>query len=110
MPANIKDLEDKLDRLENRIKATFLEIEKRLESMKTEEPFALSIETRIQELEDLLLLVQLEVTKIRERPADMDFGLAPQIPNIEDRMRRLEESANINIEPAVKEMPLPKLD
>ncbi|MBI3190309.1 hypothetical protein HYZ41_01245, partial [archaeon] len=101
MAATPKDLEEKLDRLENRLKSTFLEIEKRFESLKTEEPFALSIETRIQELEDLLLLQQLEITKIRDRVGDIGFGSEPIIPNVEERLRRVEESISDRGETAV---------
>ncbi len=89
--ASVNDIEDRLDRLENRLKATFLEVEKRFESLKAEEPFVLSIETRLQELEDLMLLLQLEVTKIRERTGEFEFG-APQTPDIEERLRKMEEA------------------
>lgn len=100
MTATPKDLEEKLERLENRLKSTFLEIEKRFESLKTEEPFALSIETRMQELEDLLLLQQLEITKIRDRVGDIGFSSEPVAPNIEERLRRVEESVGEKTESA----------
>lgn len=61
-----KELESRLNRLEDRLKATFLEIEKRFESLNVSEPAINIVEQRVQEIEDLLLLLQVDITKLKE--------------------------------------------
>lgn len=90
MGDKVKDMEERLDKLENRLKVTFLEIEKRFESLKEEQP--ISVEDRLQELEDLLLLIQLEVTKMREKSNPLDFSIGTTAPDIKERLDKLEEA------------------
>lgn len=89
MPDKLKEMEERLDKLENRLKVTFLEIEKRFESFKQEQP--IGIEDRLQELEDLLLLIQLEVSKLKDRTS-IDFGIGAPAPDISERLSKLEEA------------------
>lgn len=90
MGDKMKDMEERLDKLENSLKLTFLEIEKRLESMTQEQP--VNIEDRLQELEDLLLLIQLEITKLKDRSGPLDFGISTGAPDIHERMSKIEEA------------------
>ena len=90
MGDKMKDMEERLDKLENSLKLTFMEIEKRLESMTQEQP--VNIEDRLQELEDLLLLIQLEITKLKDRSGPLDFGISTGAPDIHERMSKIEET------------------
>jgi DNA repair exonuclease SbcCD ATPase subunit len=90
MADKVKELEERLDKLENRLKVTFLEVEKRFESFKEEQP--VTIEDRLQELEDLLLLIQLEVTKLKDRSGPLEFSVGAAAPDINERLNKLEEA------------------
>lgn len=65
------------------------------------------MEDRLLETEDLILLMQLEITKIKEKLGqDIDVELTPKVSHdIEDRVRRIEEeiggmnSSGIQVEP-----------
>lgn len=88
MADKLNELEERIDRLDNKLKATFLEIEKRFESFRQEQP--MSIEDRLQELEDLLLLVQLEVTKMRDRSTFLETS--DVTPDVIERLNKLEKA------------------
>lgn len=84
------ELEEKFNRMDERLKVVFGEIEKQLESMKSRPEY--SFEDRIQEIEDLLLLLQLETTKLKEKVGEgLDFGIAPSVPDLQQRLMRIEE-------------------
>jgi DNA anti-recombination protein RmuC len=65
------DLEERVARLEERFKLNFLEIEKRLAGL-PEEADSKKLEEHIKEIEDLLLYVEVENTKIKEMIAESD--------------------------------------
>ncbi len=89
MADKVQELEQRLDRLEERLKLTFTEIEKRLTQEKP--PETASFEDRIDELEDLLLLLQLENTKLREKVGEgLDIGITPSAPDVSERLNRIE--------------------
>lgn|SRR3989344_957313 len=85
------EMDQRLNGLEERLKLVFGEIEKRLEAAKPHEEY--TTEERLQEMEDLMLLLQLEVTKVREKVGEtsIDFGIAPSVPDITARLTRIEE-------------------
>ena len=84
------ELEQKFNRMEDRLKVVFGEIESRLEAMQHKPEY--SFEERIQEIEDLLLLLQLEATKLKEKVGEgLDFGITPSVPDLQQRLVRLEE-------------------
>lgn len=85
----VAELEEHINRLEEKLKVTFVEIEKRLnERQQTPE---MNVDERIQELEDLLLLLQLENTKLKEKVHEgLDFGIVPNTPDISERLNRIE--------------------
>ena len=88
-PHKMAEIEERFNKLEEKLKLTFGEIDKRLTQMQQQPHY--SVEDRIQELEDLLLLMQLESTKIREKVGDgLDFGIAPAVPDISERLTRIE--------------------
>lgn len=79
------DIGERLARLENRMKTSFFEIERRLVNLETSSSAALG--ERIQELEDLLLLLQIENMKIKEKTAgEVDVTN----PDLEQRLQMLE--------------------
>ncbi len=90
-----KQLEERFDRMENKLRTTFLEVEKRLAELKAQPT---DTEDRIQELEDLILLMQLEITKVKERTGTSTEFLTPQGPDIAERLGRLEESLSLKAE------------
>ncbi len=90
----IKQLEERFERLENKLRATFLEVEKRFDEVKAQPH---DIEDRIQELEDLILLMQLEITKIKERGSITTEFLTPQAPDINQRLSRMEEALSLKM-------------
>jgi chromosome segregation ATPase len=85
------DIEERMDRLENRLKTNFFEIEKRLVNLESSAPAALS--ERVHELEDLLLLLQLENMRIKEGlPSLADTpDKSGAEPEIENRLAAVEE-------------------
>lgn len=95
MADKVTELEERLNRLEERLKLTFVEIEKRMTQPAAAAP-TFDANDRIDELEDLLLLLQLENTKLKERVGDgLDFGITPSVPDISERLNRIEsEIAN----------------
>lgn len=90
MADKLTELEERFNRLEEKLKITFIELEKRLNEQQPQQPQT-SFEDRIQELEDLLLLLQLENTKMKEKIRDgLDFGIIPNTPDVSERLIRLE--------------------
>ncbi len=88
-PHKIAEIEGRFGRLEEKLKLTFNEIEKRFAQIQQQPHY--SVEDRIEELEDLLLLLQLENTKVREKIGEgLDFGIAPAVPDISERITRIE--------------------
>jgi chromosome segregation ATPase len=89
------DLKVRLSNLENKHRVALFEIEKRLMHLENSiqgSPTSL-VEGRIQELEDLLLLQQIEITKLREMSsAGMAETLVPQgSPEYDERIAAIEE-------------------
>lgn len=108
MADKTREIEDRVDRLENRLKATFIEIEKRFEQLKNDKPF--TVEDRIQEIEDLLLLVHLELTKLKEQKS-MEFELMPTgVPDVSERLNKLEQQLSSKEFPALAPEAHPDLD
>jgi len=74
-------MEEKLVRLETRMKTNFFEIEKKLVSLEESSPDVLN--ERIRELEDLLLLLQLENIRIKEKFSSSDILQSAQEERLE---------------------------
>ena len=88
-PHKIVEIDERFNRLEEKLKLTFGEIEKRFAQIQQQPHY--NVEERIEEIEDLLLLLQLENTKVREKIGEgLDFGLAPAMPDISERITRIE--------------------
>lgn len=90
MPTDkIAELEERFNKLEEKLRVTFSEIERRFGQLQqTPETNA---EERIQELEDLLLLLQLESTKLKEKVGEgLDFGITPNVPDVSERLNSIE--------------------
>ncbi len=95
MPLNdkeLRELEDRFEQLENKLKTTFTEVEKRLDLLKVQ---PVDIMDRIQELEDLILLMQLEITKLKDRVSISTDFLTPDSPGMMERLNRIEEAVSI---------------
>lgn len=85
--ADVVELEDRLTRLENRIKTNFFDIEKKfadISEKSSEVP-----DERLQELEDLVLLIQLENTKLKEKLGTQET-LSAEPGGIAERISKLE--------------------
>jgi len=102
MAEDVKRLDEKIDRLESKLKATFLEVDRRFEDVKT---LPIAIEDRLQELEDLILLMQLEITKIKDKTSVTTDFITPQTPDFSERITRVEEALGIK---AIQEAPPPE--
>lgn len=88
----IKEIDEHLDRLENRLKANFLEIEKRFAEIYEASKIPEDINERFNELEDLLLLLQVESTKLKEKfTGGLGFGAEVDTTSINERIDKLEE-------------------
>ncbi len=87
MTVDLLTLDDRLTRLENRIKSNFFEIEKKFAELSEKE--SPQGEHRIQEMEDLLMLIQLENTKIKEKLGSQEALAAPD-GDMSDRVARIE--------------------
>ncbi|MEK6887440.1 MAG: hypothetical protein AABX14_00680 [Candidatus Aenigmatarchaeota archaeon] len=91
MVDKLTELEGRFDRLEEKLKITFIELEKRLNQQQPQEQPQTNVEDHIQEVEDLLLLLQLENTKMKEKVRDgLDFGIIPNVPDVSERLTRVE--------------------
>ena len=92
------EIEERFARLEEKLRVTFLEIDKRLP--KPEEHKESPLEERIDELEDLLLLLQLENTKLKEKVGEgLDFGISPSAPGVNERLEKIEEELSSGTSP-----------
>jgi hypothetical protein len=91
MEKSVTEINQRLDSLEERLKYVFGELEKKLQQNQPEEIY--TVEERMQELEDLLLLLQLENTKIKEKVGEtsIDFGIVASGPDFGSRLSRIEE-------------------
>lgn len=88
----IKELEERLNRLELKTKASFLEVEKRMGEVPSQIKLPEDIDERFNELEDLILLMQVESTKIKERmTGGLGFGAETDTQSINERINELEE-------------------
>lgn len=76
----LQELQERMDRVEQKMRSSMLEIERRLESA--------SDEGKIKELEDALLALQVDVTKLKER----SYALNPKRAELEERVRKLEHT------------------
>ena len=85
-----EDIKKRLENLENRLKTNFFEIEKRLVNLESSPGKGGNLSERIQDVEDLLLLLQLENMKIREKIGSTGI---PEIHAVEDKSG-LEERVN----------------
>jgi chromosome segregation ATPase len=93
----LKDIEEALARIENRNKSNFLEIERRLVKLESGGISGAGDEAgeRIQEIEDLLLLMQVENTKMKEMLGGKELtefdvrGLESRIAEIENAVGSL---------------------
>ena len=83
------NIEERLVRLEYKLKMNFFEIEKRLVKLETSSSAAL--DERIQELEDLFLLLQLENMRIKERVSSAGVSQ----PDVEEELKQLELSKGL---------------
>lgn len=91
----LAELEQRLMVLENRLKATFTEIERRFEELRSQQKHG-DIGERMTELEDLLLLLQIEVTRLKDKAgAGSDIGITPDTPPLGERLNRLEHEVSI---------------
>ena len=97
----LKEIEERLNRLENKMKVSLFEVEKLVNQQqpKQEEP----IEERLLEMEDLILLLQLENTKMKDKISqDIDIELTPKVSqSAEERISRLEEEIGNVTNPGV---------
>lgn len=99
MADKVAELEERLNRLEEKLKLTFIEIEKRLT-----QPQQQTNDERIDELEDLILLMQLEATKMKEKVGEgLDFGITPSVPDVSERLNRIESEVASRSVPAAVE-------
>ncbi|MFH0832447.1 MAG: hypothetical protein V1900_01850 [Candidatus Aenigmatarchaeota archaeon] len=105
--AKLQDLEGRLIKLENRSKENFFEIEKKFTTFESKPAEGLpeKVEERMHELEDLLLLLQVEYTKIKEAPPAPKAVAAPSVPvistDMEQRLARLESDVKAKPIPAM---------
>ncbi|MBI2579611.1 MAG: hypothetical protein HYW27_01790 [Candidatus Aenigmarchaeota archaeon] len=83
----LREMEERINRLENKLKLSLFEAEK-LAGQPKEGP-----EERLLEMEDLILLMQLEITKIKDKLSqEIDVELTPKVSqSADDRLTRIEE-------------------
>lgn len=90
MTDEAEKLSKRITDLENKLRMTFMEVERRFDILR-EKHMDHDIESRLTEIEDLLLLLQLEVTKIKDMAGvAVDIGLTPDTPPLSERLNRLE--------------------
>jgi DNA repair exonuclease SbcCD ATPase subunit len=89
----VDELAERLERLEQKTKATFLEVEKRLAMVPQEISIPDAINERLNEMEDLLLLSQVENAKLRDKVAGTQNLQTFESGDLEKRVQRLEEHA-----------------
>jgi chromosome segregation ATPase len=88
----METIEDRLSRIENRNKVNFFEIEKRLSAIESAKPDieVNDINERMHELEDLILLLQVEISKLKDRLSGGPGIELPDLSEIEHKLDRLE--------------------
>lgn len=124
--SDVKKLDERINNLESKLKAAFTDVETKISSLSTTDKD--SIEERFQEVEDLILLLQVEQMKIKEKlhaSIDIGFGgeLSPEdtggmkavvdslqnlVHEMDARLSAVENSKRMNItvkDIAVKEPP-----
>ncbi len=90
----LKDIDDRLGKLEDKMKSGFLEAEKRLASFESLKPGV--FEERVKEVEDLQMLTQLEIMKLKEKEqvpvaiAKIPAGLEEKTNDLLHRLSALE--------------------
>ena len=77
------DSHERLAKLEEKLKENFLEIEKRLVTLESK---PLDFESRVNEVEDLQMLAQLDIVKIKQKEEDQSISLA-----IEEKLTHIAE-------------------
>ena len=96
-------LENDIERLENRMRTNFFDIEKRLKTLETMSSVSALEEfrERLQELEDLQMLLQTEIMQIKQKI----IGEAIEMPtgDVEKRIEKLEETISKGVPVAVDE-------
>lgn len=85
----MEDSKERLDRLENRIKANFFEIEKRL--AKIEGSGDKNIEQRVHELEDLVLMLETDSTKLKDKLSEKREEKGKDYKKIEESFSKKEK-------------------
>ena len=91
--SDAKKLEERLNNLEAKLKAAFADIEARIGSMSNNDISI--IEERFQEMEDLILILQVEQMKIKEKlqaSADIGFGEIPVVRETAENKETFEKS------------------
>lgn len=87
----IQELEERLNNLEKKTKATFTEVEKRLAVAPEQLNVPEAISDRLNELEDLLLLSQVENTKLKDMIAGTQNVENIESGDIGKRLNKIEE-------------------
>ncbi len=89
--SKVEALNERITNLEERLRYVLGELEKRIEQSHPQDEHP--AEERFQELEDLLLLLQLETTKMKEKVGEggLDFGVTAIVPDMASRLNRIEE-------------------
>ncbi len=82
-----KDLIERLDGIEEKIKGKFFEMEKRVATLEAVKPEGM--EERIKEVEDLQMLSQLEIMKFNEHKTEPAAAAAPVSLDLEKRLTGL---------------------
>lgn len=91
--SDVKKLEERMNNLEAKLKTAFADIEARIGSMSNND--ISSIEERFQEMEDLILILQVEQMKIKEKlqaSADIGFGETPVAHETAENKETFEKS------------------
>ena len=95
MVVGLEDIDERLQRLEDRMRVNFFDIEKRLTNLESGASDEISeLKERIAELEDLQMLLELENTKLKENlgVGSEEIITKPHgIEELEKRISTLEE-------------------
>ncbi|MBI5347188.1 MAG: hypothetical protein HZB66_01115 [Candidatus Aenigmarchaeota archaeon] len=101
---DIQEISERLDRLENRIKINFFEIEKKFAKISPEggSEEMVALKERIQEIEDLQMYLELENIKLKEKMSDAGPSYSS---DVEDRLKRIEEKSGGHVVVHDKKVP-----
>ena len=81
--SDVKKLDERINNLESKLKSAFAEIDTKISNLSTTDKTG--IEERFQEVEDLILLLQVEQMKIKEKmQANVDIGFGGEHLSAED--------------------------